>query len=156
MAINKKLIHFKHKENFDSEVAKGNILGSSIVFIQDAKEISTHGTVYKTVNWSVLKKPKLITFSIQSKKNPSEFRTYTAEEGMTWEEFLNSGYDKLSPIIPNVSNFTIVIKSIDNYTDVVMAYSSSIEYIIRDNLDNIQYKTDVLINNMSYTYFGEK
>ena len=59
MAINKKLIHFKNKENFDSEVANGNILDSSIVFIQDSKEISTHGTVYKTVNWSVLEKPEL-------------------------------------------------------------------------------------------------
>lgn len=54
MAINKKLIHFKNKENFDNEVANGNILDNSIVFIQDSKEISTHGTVYKTVNWSVL------------------------------------------------------------------------------------------------------
>ena len=54
MAINKKLIHFKSKENFDTEVANGNILDNSIVFIQDSKEISTHGTVYKTVNWSVL------------------------------------------------------------------------------------------------------
>lgn len=53
MAINKKLIHFKNKENFDSEVANGNILDNSIVFIQDSKEISTHDTVYKTVNWSV-------------------------------------------------------------------------------------------------------
>lgn len=54
MAINKKIIHFKNKENFDNEVANGNILDRSIVFIQDSKEISTHGTVYKTVNWSVL------------------------------------------------------------------------------------------------------
>ena len=59
MAINKKLIHFKNKENFDNEVANGNILDTSIVFIQDSKEISTHGTVYKTVNWSVLAKPEL-------------------------------------------------------------------------------------------------
>lgn len=59
MAINKKLIHFKNKENFDSEVANGNILDNSIVFIQDSKEISTHGTIYKTVNWSVLAKPEL-------------------------------------------------------------------------------------------------
>ena len=59
MAINKKLIHFKNKGNFDSEVANGNILDSSIVFIQDSKEISTHGTVYKTVNWSILAKPEL-------------------------------------------------------------------------------------------------
>ena len=59
MAINKKLIHFKNKENFNTEVANGNILDNSIVFIQDSKEISTHGTVYKTVNWSVLEEPEL-------------------------------------------------------------------------------------------------
>ena len=59
MAINKKLIHFKNKENFNKEVANENILDSSIVFIQDSKEISTHGTVYKSVNWSVLEKPEL-------------------------------------------------------------------------------------------------
>ena len=56
MAINKKLIHFENKQNFDNEVANGNILNHSIVFIQDSKEISTHGTVYKTVNWSILVK----------------------------------------------------------------------------------------------------
>ncbi len=54
MAINKKLIHFKNKEDFENEVANNNILDSSIVFIQDSKEISTHGTVYKSVNWSIL------------------------------------------------------------------------------------------------------
>ena len=31
MAINKKLIHFKNKENFNTEVAKGNILNNSIL-----------------------------------------------------------------------------------------------------------------------------
>lgn len=56
MAINKKLIHFKEKASFKNEVANNNILDHSIVFIQDSKEISTHGTVYKTVNWSVLEK----------------------------------------------------------------------------------------------------
>ena len=54
MAINKKLIHFKNKERFEEELANNNILDSSIVFIQDSKEISTHGTVYKSVNWSIL------------------------------------------------------------------------------------------------------
>lgn len=54
MAINKKLIHFKNKENFENEVANGNILDNSIVFIQDSKEIQTHGQLYKSVNWSVL------------------------------------------------------------------------------------------------------
>jgi len=46
MAINKKLIHFKNKQNFNNEVANGNILDNSIVFIQDSKEIWTHETLY--------------------------------------------------------------------------------------------------------------
>lgn len=51
MAINKKLIHFKNKQNFETEVANGNILDSSIVFIQDSREIYTHGTYYgSTIN----------------------------------------------------------------------------------------------------------
>jgi hypothetical protein len=93
MAINKKLIHFKSKENFDKEVANGNILDSSIVFIQDTKEISTHGTIYKTVNWSVLDSPELITFTIGN-------GSYQAEEGMTRGEWFNSDYNTngFSPI----------------------------------------------------------
>lgn len=58
MAINKKLIHFKNKTNFNNEVANNNILDTSIVFVQDSKEIHTHGTTYKSVNWSVLEQYK--------------------------------------------------------------------------------------------------
>lgn len=46
MAINKKLIHFKLKSTFESELEAGNILDTSIVFIQDANLIWTHGTYY--------------------------------------------------------------------------------------------------------------
>ena len=46
MAINKKLIHFKNKQKFNEELANGNILETSIVFIQDTQEIYTHGTFY--------------------------------------------------------------------------------------------------------------
>lgn len=46
MAINKKLIHFKSKANFEERLANGEILDTSIVFIQDTKEIYTHGTLY--------------------------------------------------------------------------------------------------------------
>ena len=46
MAINKKLIHFKSKEKFNQELANNNILDTSIVFIQDTKEIWTHGQLY--------------------------------------------------------------------------------------------------------------
>ena len=54
MAINKKLIHFKKKENFNIEVANNNILETTICFIQDTKEIYTHGTFYKAIGWSYL------------------------------------------------------------------------------------------------------
>lgn len=46
MAINKKLIHFQKKATFDTELAAGNILDTSIVFIKDAKLIWTHGNLY--------------------------------------------------------------------------------------------------------------
>lgn len=48
MAINKKLIHFKNKQNFEREVANNNILDTSICFIQDSKEIYTPGTMHIT------------------------------------------------------------------------------------------------------------
>ena len=62
MAINKKLIHFNKKEDFEREVANGNILDRSIVFIKDTKEIYTHGTIYGgnssnggvDIEWSVI------------------------------------------------------------------------------------------------------
>ena len=54
MAINKKLIHFKNKQKFEEELAKGNILDTSIVFIKDSREISTRGEVYKSINWDIL------------------------------------------------------------------------------------------------------
>lgn len=46
MAINKNLIHFNKKEDFEREVANDNILDRSIVFIKDSNEIHTHGTTY--------------------------------------------------------------------------------------------------------------
>ena len=53
MAINKKLIHFNKREDFDkkSKATSANdttvdILYSSIVFIKDTQEIWTHGKIY--------------------------------------------------------------------------------------------------------------
>lgn len=46
MAINKRFIHFKNKETFEKQLSEGNILDTSICFIQDTREIYTHGTIY--------------------------------------------------------------------------------------------------------------
>lgn len=46
MAIEKKLICFARLEEFERQLAAGNILDYSIVFIQDAKKIWNRGTYY--------------------------------------------------------------------------------------------------------------
>lgn len=46
MALNKKLIHFQKLADFNTQLAAGNILDTSIIFIKDAKQIYTHGQLY--------------------------------------------------------------------------------------------------------------
>ena len=50
--VDSTLVHFKTKENFKRE--KGNTQDTSIAFIKDSKQISTHDTIYNFVNWNVL------------------------------------------------------------------------------------------------------
>ena len=45
--ITNRFVHFKTKASFTSRLGAGDIQGSSVVFIQDANEIWTHGTYYK-------------------------------------------------------------------------------------------------------------
>ena len=45
--ITNRFVHFKTKANFTSRLGAGDIQESSVVFIQDANEIWTHGTYYK-------------------------------------------------------------------------------------------------------------
>ena len=89
--VDSTLVHFKTKENFKRE--KGNIQDTSIAFIKDSKQISTHDTIYNFVNWNVLDDNteevppvKLITFTIDGVE-------YQAVENMTWGEWINSSYN---------------------------------------------------------------
>lgn len=45
--ITNRFVHFKTKASFTSRLGTGDIQESSVVFIQDANEIWTHGTYYK-------------------------------------------------------------------------------------------------------------
>jgi hypothetical protein len=47
--INKKLVHFNRKPDFEEQNNAGNILDSSIIFIKDSNEIYTHGREYQWV-----------------------------------------------------------------------------------------------------------
>ena len=55
MAIEKKLIHFDKKEDFNNRLTNNEILDSSIVFIKDTNTIYTHGEEYQWISWSYLK-----------------------------------------------------------------------------------------------------
>ena len=55
MAINKKLIHFKTYQAFNTELEAGNILETSIVWIKETQQIYTHGQFYNCAadkDWS--------------------------------------------------------------------------------------------------------
>ena len=66
MAINKKLIHFQNKTNFETQNANNNILPTSICFIKDTKEIYTHDTFYKAINWAIIEDPTVTPKNKQS------------------------------------------------------------------------------------------
>lgn len=78
MAINKKLIHFKTKQKFNEELANGNILETSIVFIQDSKEIYTHGQYYGDLSECLTKYPQ--EFTKEEKEQMLENLGYYAVE----------------------------------------------------------------------------
>lgn len=54
MAIQKKLLHFNDKSNFELQLERGNILDTSIVFIKNTKQIWTHGQYYDSVTDELL------------------------------------------------------------------------------------------------------
>ena len=64
MIINKKLIHFNHKEDFEERNNAGDILDSSIVFVKDSHEIYTHGEQYQFIEWSYLTTDVPVGYSV--------------------------------------------------------------------------------------------
>lgn len=54
MLIENLLVHFTTQNNYKAHRGLDQLKDESIIFIQDSKEIATHGTVYKSVNWSIL------------------------------------------------------------------------------------------------------
>ena len=104
MAINKKLIHFKTRAAFEIQLAEHNILDTSIVFIQDANLIWTHGTYYCLPSDDVVISNGIEpdndqdlwidtsdnTTIIPIKDAPIDGNTYARRNG-TWVVTLNSG-----------------------------------------------------------------
>lgn len=61
MAINKKLITFATRDNFDIRLANNEINNTSVVFIEDTGELWTHGQFFCTTATNLLEAPILTT-----------------------------------------------------------------------------------------------
>lgn len=103
MAINKKLIHFKNKATFDTELANGNILDTSIVFIKDTKEIYTHGQIYNCDD------PNLSNYVTNDILNTLLARKVDKEEGkgLSSNDYTNDDKNKLANIADNANNYIL-------------------------------------------------
>ena len=111
MAINKKLIHFKSKTKFEELAKDKQILDTSICFIQDSKEISTHGTIYKSVNWSVLDLG-------ESKEIP----IYIPKLGAPFGDFIKSVQSEGVNIFEESVNFNTSITTYENFESEITLY----------------------------------
>ena len=77
MAIKNKFIHFKTRAAFNANVPnpaltadEGNTYYNYTTYIQDTKEIYTHGTFYKSnTTWDMLKITKDISYAALFKNN---------------------------------------------------------------------------------------
>lgn len=146
MAINKKLIHFKNKENFDKEVANENILDSSIVFIQDSKEISTHGTVYKSVNWSVLGEGNM-----NYKTNYAIINALLREDSKLWSYEPEYFYNSLEDAITDINNSVKELAISDSTNAKIKVVKNNIFF-----LDNITLSSPVTVSSTINMYINNK
>lgn len=114
MAINKKLIHFQTMANFNSQMSAGNILGTSIVFIKDAKKIWTHGEFYDCGETD------LSEYITESELNSKSFATTIQ---------LNDKVDKVSGKQLSTEDFTSALKTklegLSNYDDTELSEALS-------------------------------
>ena len=91
MLIENLLVHFTTQNNYKAHRGLDQLKDESIIFIQDSKEIATHGTVYKSVNWSILEENTVYAARsiqtgisvIDSTGNVMSIGSYTANKGIT-------------------------------------------------------------------------
>ena len=86
-------IYAKTKTLFQDQLLQGNILHNAVVFIEDTKEIWTHGTYFPSYEnkWSVIESTSS-TFTV-IRYIDSSMQEFEFEEGMTWADFCNSEYN---------------------------------------------------------------
>ena len=160
MAINKKLIHFTNKVNFLNEYNKGNILPTSIVFIQDAKQIWTHEEFYSCP----FTEEEINQLLVGSKVTLAGYTEIESPVDINDADTVNSAFGKiedyLNSIDESISNKLSKTEAAENYqvkgdyitkTEVANSYQVKGDYALKSDLEaSIPTKVSQLENDVPY------
>lgn len=161
MAIKNKFIHFKTRAAFNANVPnpaltadEGNTFYNYTTFIQDTKEIYTHGTFYKSnTTWDMLKITEDISYAALFKNNAKVGDIVQLEGAMDFIIF--------SASIDNSSFMSLLQGSTSDINTYIAYYDDSTQLYIFDEDTSLSIANNNNINSIvrSYvedTYITEK
>ena len=161
MAIKNKFIHFKTRAAFNANVPnpaltadEGNTFYNYTTFIQDTKEIYTHGTFYKSnTTWDMLKITEDISYAALFKNNAKVGDIVQLEGAMDFIIF--------SASIDNSSFMSLLQGSTSDINTYIAYYDDSTQLYIFDEDGSLSIANNNNINSIvrSYvedTYITEK
>lgn len=161
MAIKNKFIHFKTRAAFNANVPnpaltadEGNTFYNYTTFIQDTKEIYTHGTFYKSnTTWDMLKITEDISYAALFKNNAKVGDIVQLEGAMDFIIF--------SASIDNSSFMSLLQGSTSDINTYIVYYDDSTQLYIFDENSSLSIANNNNINSIvrSYvedTYITEK
>lgn len=161
MAIKNKFIHFKTRAAFNANVPnpaltadEGNTFYNYTTFIQDTKEIYTHGTFYKSnTTWDMLKITEDISYAALFKNNAKVGDIVQLEGAMDFIIF--------SASIDNSSFMSLLQGSTSDINTYITYYDDSTQLYIFDEDGSLSIANNNNINSIvrSYvedTYITEK
>lgn len=161
MAIKNKFIHFKTRAAFNANVPnpaltadEGNTFYNYTTFIQDTKEIYTHGTFYKSnTTWDMLKITEDISYAALFKNNAKVGDIVQSEGAMDFIIF--------SASIDNSSFMSLLQSSTSDINTYIAYYDNSTQLYIFDEDSSLSIANNNNINSIvrSYvedTYITEK
>ena len=154
MAINKKLIHFKNKQKFNEELANGNILETSIVFIQDTTEIYTHGQLYdgSKVDLSELEE------AISKIKTDGDGLMYLNDKGeYEIPQIIVDSEEELNSITPEIGTRAVVRTVVEGYDNlnlakIITGEETNVPADLFDALDKYAFKVTSVDTSIQFPY----
>lgn len=152
MAIKNKFIHFKTRAAFNANVPnpaltadEGNTFYNYTTFIQDTKEIYTHGTFYKSnTTWDMLKITEDISYAALFKNNAKVGDIVQLEGAMDFIIF--------SASIDNSSFMSLLQGSTSDINTYNVHYDDSTQLYIFDEDDSLSIANNNNINSIVRSY----